>query len=160
MKHWKYLKYVLRHKWFVFVECCNARMPFVGIIHDLSKFRPSEWFPYAENFYGKGGEKRTAIDPKRGYSPAEQETLLSFDVAWLRHIHRNPHHWQFWVLIQDEDADKPLEMPHRYRMEMLCDWRGAGRAQGFGDNTETWYEAHKDKMILEAETRKWIEEQI
>ena len=52
MKHLKYLCYVLRHKWYVFIECCKLGIPVRGLVHDLSKFRPSEWFPYA-NFIHK-----------------------------------------------------------------------------------------------------------
>jgi hypothetical protein len=52
MMHLRYLKSQLRHKWFVFVECCKLGIPHLGIIHDLSKFLPSEWRGYACYFYG------------------------------------------------------------------------------------------------------------
>ena len=45
-------------------------------------------------------------------------------------------------------------------MEMLCDWRGAGKAQGYGDNTDKWYQANKGKMQLHPETRGWVEQQL
>ena len=51
MKLLKYLKYVIKHKWYTFVECCRLGIPWLGIIHDLSKFLPSELFTYAEWFY-------------------------------------------------------------------------------------------------------------
>jgi hypothetical protein len=51
-KFFKYLKYVIRHKWYVFLECCNLGIPFRGIFHDLSKFLPDEFFPYMNHFYG------------------------------------------------------------------------------------------------------------
>ncbi|MFR1480703.1 MAG: DUF5662 family protein [Hydrogeniiclostridium mannosilyticum] len=28
--------------------------------------------------------------------------VQAFQRAWLLHIHRNPHHWQHWVLINDD----------------------------------------------------------
>ena len=36
--------------------------------------------------------------------------------AWLLHIHRNPHHWQYWVLINDnpEEGENLIEMPYNY----------------------------------------------
>jgi hypothetical protein len=48
------------------------------------------------------------------------------------------------------------------RIEMVCDWRGAGRAQGKVDvNGEPeivlWYKTNKDKMLLAPETRHWVE---
>ena len=55
MRHLNYLKYVLRHKWFVLLASIRIGAPLWGaIIHDLSKFRPSEWIPYARCFYAPG----------------------------------------------------------------------------------------------------------
>lgn len=154
MKHLKYLSYVLRHKWYVFVECCKLGIPWRGIVHDLSKFSPTEWFPYVETFYGK---KPSPRDTTGAYDPSKVGG--SFDLAWLHHQHHNPHHWQWWVLRGDSDAQKILPMPVTYAKEMLADWRGAGRAQGKPD-TKAWYLANKDKMQLHLDTRRWIEEQL
>ena len=44
-------------------------------------------------------------------------------------------------------------------VEMLCDWRGAGRAQGTPD-TAAWYMAHGHKMQLHTGTRAWVERQL
>lgn len=38
--HLAYLWYVLRHKYFVFVECCRLGVPWRGLVHDLSKLSP------------------------------------------------------------------------------------------------------------------------
>jgi len=51
-------------------------------------------------------------------------------------------------------------MSHDARLEMLCDWIGAGKAQGFGNNTAKWYLENKDKMKLHPITREWVEMQI
>jgi hypothetical protein len=48
----KYLLYVLEHKWNVGIECLKMGMPLHALTHDLSKFRPSEFIPYAKYFYG------------------------------------------------------------------------------------------------------------
>lgn len=141
--HLLYLRYVMRHKWFVFRECCRLGIPLAGIIHDWSKFTPSEWIPYVHYFYG---------------SSDDQEDR-AFDMAWLLHQKRNPHHWQWWVLPEDSGAVKALPMPDRYRREMLADWRGAGLAQGTPD-TLKWYAANRDKMTLHPETRDWIEQEL
>ena len=52
MKHFKYASYVLRHKLFVGLECFKVGLFWRGLVHDLSKLRPSEWLPYARHFYG------------------------------------------------------------------------------------------------------------
>jgi len=51
--HLRYLAYVLRHKWHVFIACRGLHVPlWQAIIHDWTKFLPCEWFPYVQRFYG------------------------------------------------------------------------------------------------------------
>jgi len=147
--HLLYLWYVLRHKWYVFIECCKLGIPWLGVVHDLSKFRLSEWHPYVSSFYGKWR-----------YNERPGWLVDAFDVAWLHHQKRNKHHWQYWLLVQDDEEDKILAMPDKYCREMLADWRGAGLAITGADNTATWYTENKDKMQLHPETREWIEAQL
>ena len=155
-KYLKYLYYILRHKWFVFLEFCKMGIPFLGIIHDWSKFRPSEFIPYAKYFYGdKKSDIKKGRD-KTGYYKPYDTGDNAFDFAWLLHQKRNKHHWQWWLLPTDEEGLKIFEMPKKYMKEMLADWQGAGRAQGTPD-TGVWYMKNKDKMQLAPETREWIE---
>lgn len=147
-RHWQYLLYVVRHKWYVFLECIKLGIWWRGILHDLSKFSPFEWFAYAKYFYLSDGKAR---------GDAPEHIKLAFDTAWLLHIHRNPHHWQYWVLREDSGGKKALKMPKKYVYEMVCDWRGAGKAQGYGDNTVEWYERMKGNMLLHPETRTLVE---
>ena len=160
----KFLWSLLRHKWFVSVECCRLGVPWLGVIHDWSKFLPSEFVPYARYFYGNY--------PKRADIHGDMRNILSdrytaegvqaaFDVAWLHHQKRNRHHWQYWILVYDDEPDKIvcLPMPDRYRREMLADWRGAGRAYGNPDTRE-WYLAHKDDIILHPDTRERVEREL
>lgn len=157
-KHWQYLKYVLRHKWYVFCECRHVRMAWRGLLHDLSKFRPDEWFPYVEYFYGPYG--RSFNGGFLWEFERHEKVKYDFDAAWLRHIHRNPHHWQYWVLREDGGGRKVLPMPTVYCKEMVADWRGAGKAQGHGDDTRTWYAKNKDNMVLSSGTRVWVESEL
>jgi hypothetical protein len=155
----KYAWYVLRHKWFVFVECCRCGIVWRGIKHDASKLLPSEWFPYMRFFYGPKGEPVQRRD-KTGYYKPEKTGDEAFDFAWLHHQKRNDHHWQWWICPQDDGGFRVHEMSDGARREMLADWRGAGRAQGYGDNTAAWYAKNKDKMILGSETRAWVEAEL
>lgn len=155
--HLRYLLYVLRHKWFVLVECYKVGCVWRGLVHDLSKFMPSEWNAYVDSFYGGAWPD---VDPTPAglksmgfHQRTKAEIERAFDHAWLLHQHRNPHHWQFWLLQNDEDGTYALPMPYAYVLEMVCDWRGAGRAQGHGDDLIPWYEKNRDKMILHQDTR-------
>ena len=147
-RHYKYLSYVLRHKWFVLLAGLKLRVPIhLLILHDISKFYPSEWFAYARTFYSPSGK-------------GQFESGTSFDMAWNAHQKRNKHHWQYWMLNMDDGGRKCLPMPPRYRKEMLADWMGAGRAITGTDNTLEWYTNNRHKMKLHPETRTWIEEKI
>lgn len=154
----KYLWYVIRHKWYVFVECCKAGIPIRGLMHDWHKFRLGEFIPYARHFYGKQAHKRD----KTGYYKPSDTGDPDFDFAWFLHQKLGKHHWQYWTFANDNGAEPTIivfEMPIKYRKEMLCDWKGAGKAQGTPD-TKAWYNANKDKLILGPETRKWLEERL
>jgi hypothetical protein len=66
---------------------------YVTEVVDLSKFDDAEYEAYDKYFHGPS---KTA------------EVKAAFDVAWLHHIHMNPHHWQHWVLVNDDDGTKVL----------------------------------------------------
>ena len=174
MKYWRYLKYVFRHKLFVFQEGIKLGVPLWQlVIHDWSKFLPDEFLPYAEWFYGCQGKSwYTAPDtlesepclPDTGYqiipNRAKVDRKTDFDRAWLKHQHRNPHHWQHWILQEDSGKIEILEMPRRYQLEMLADWRGAGRAINGKDDTADWYKRTTQGRRLHPYVQSWIETEL
>lgn len=113
--------------------------------HDASKTELDEYDAYDKYFYGNN----------RSYQVVED-----FNYAWLKHIHRNPHHWQYWVLINDspDEGEHIMDMPHNYIVEMVCDW------WAFSWNSENlyeifdWYDKHKDYMKLSRSTRMSVED--
>ncbi len=156
----KYLRYVIRHKWHVFVECCKAGIPIRGLLHDLSKLLPSEFFPYAHYFYGTWMKESEYHGDTRIFYPwkyTEMGVKEAFDLAWLKHQKRNKHHWQYWLLQCDSGELKILGMPLKYCKEMLTDWRGAGKAINGRDETKEWYEKNKTNMLLHPNARAWVE---
>lgn len=143
-RHWEYLKYVLRHKWFVLIAGLNLGVPvWQLIIHDWDKFLPDEWIPYAQCFYSLDGHSQYAESN-------------AFTIAWLKHQNRNPHHWQYWMITWDRGDTECIAMPERFWREMLADWHGAGRALGKAD-TAAWYATNYDKIQLHERTRKQID---
>lgn len=151
----KYLWYVIRHKWFVFIECCRYGLFWRGIKHDWSKFLPSEFIPYARHFYGPKPQKRD----ETGYYKPTDTGDPAFDFAWLLHQKRNRHHWQWWILPEDDGGEKVMPMGFCDVLEMIADWRGAGKAQGAPD-TLKWYTKNKDKMRLDRHARIIVEHEI
>jgi len=144
--HLQYARYVAIHKMHVGVACAKEGLYLRGLLHDWHKLLPSEWRAYMEYFYGKRSDLERAC----------------FDLAWLRHQHRADHHWQWWLLREDEGELKPLYMALDARMEMICDWYGAGQAMGKGgwEHTLCWYTENKDKMVLHPNTRAWVEKEL
>ena len=112
--------------------------------HDASKTDPEEYDAYDAYFYGNN----------RSY-----EVVQNFKKAWLRHIHNNPHHWQHWILINDEPKEGMvvIDMPYIYVVEMICDWWSFSWKKGDLNEIFGWYEDRKDYMKLSANTRRSVE---
>jgi hypothetical protein len=152
--HWRYAKYVARHKAFVLVAGIRLGPPagFLSwvpwlvrlIVHDWSKLLPSEWIPYADYFYGPPVENCPTCLEKRE---------RSFNRAWLLHQHRSRHHWQSYVLREDSGLVKHLPMPPAVVREMVADWMGAGRAIKGTWDARPWYLSNSLRIILHPETR-------
>lgn len=156
MKFFKYLSYVLRHKLYVFQECCRQGLYWRGFVHDMSKLLPSEFIPYMNYFYGDAPPKGMG---KNGYKKPADTGNAAFEHAWLIHQKRNPHHWQYWVLPMDRGELKVLAMPRVFAIEMVCDWRGAGKAQGKTGAMAVvdWYAENRAKIVLHPGTRAFVE---
>jgi hypothetical protein len=152
--HLGYAKYLARHKWFVFVAGLEIGAPFWRlVIHDWSKFLPCEWRPYVEEFYGAW---RTRAEKY----VADELVHFRFDVAWLHHQHLNPHHWQHWVLREDDGQTKYLEMPEHFAREMVADWCGAGRAITGKWEVWKWYAQNYERILLHPLTRQLVDSLI
>lgn len=163
-KHWSYLRYVARHKWFVFVAGLKTGAPIWRlVIHDWSKFLPSEWFPYAQHFYGDNqGEGLRAIGEFGlcELAPWGFYAKDRFTSAWNLHQKRNRHHWQFWLVVQDDGEAFPLPIPEKFLREMVADWAGAGRAIKGTWEVASWYEKNRGRMRLRVEDRARVEELV
>jgi len=121
-------------------------------IHDESKYSPGggessyyylsqEFEPYAEYFYGTKTE----------------EVEKAFDLAWLHHQHVNPHHWQYWILREDEDGKKVLDMPNIFIIEMICDHWSFSWSKDNLYEIFKWYDDNKKKIIFSDKTKQTYE---
>ena len=143
-KHLLYLRYVLRHKWFVFVAGLELGVPLWQlIIHDWHKFLPDEWFPYANHFYGYKNSSE-------GYAKWKDMGDQAFNDACKLHYERAPHHWNHY--------DESEIMHEHYIREMLADWKAAGKAQTGNDDPIAWYVRNYDNIKLHHETRIRLEQ--
>ena len=123
-KAFKHLHLVNKHRWYVFKYSIKAGIPFRGLIHDLSKYSPTEFFESVKYF---DGHRSPIIHCKadKGYSK-----------AWLHHKGRNKHHLEYW-----EDVFKGEKIaafiPYKYIVESICDKLAATKAYNGKNFNET-----------------------
>lgn len=112
--------------------------------HDNSKTNTDEYRAYDAYFYGN----------------KSAQVVKDFKKAWLIHIHRNPHHWQHWVLNCDEpnEGEVCVEMPYEYIIEMICDWWSFSFATGDLSEIFDWYDEHGKYIKLAKQTRRIVED--
>jgi hypothetical protein len=139
-------------------------IPFRGLIHDNSKFLPSEWKAYV-NYYE---DQYYNINNRNLESPCRENPVwidykhnveMAFDKAQNHHQNRNPHHWQYW-LYKNSDVYVCTPMPESYIREMIADWQGINKANGYNGDIISWYAENKDKIVLYSQTRLRVEELI
>ena len=111
------------------------------IHHDESKYSDEEYYAYCEYFYGNKTD----------------DVKSDFDYAWLHHQHNNPHHWQHWLLQQDDSNWKLLEIPYPYIIEMICDWWAFSWVKGNLTEIFDWYADNKLKILMNKKSKEQVE---
>lgn len=118
----------------------------VSFNHDESKYSSEEYNAYDQYFYGGN----------RSY-----KVVQDFNYAWLHHIHQNPHHWQYWVLLEDDPEAglpyKALSISLPYIFEMIADWWSFSWKSGNLFEIFNWYAEHRDKQYINESSRMIIE---
>ncbi|MDO5416515.1 MAG: DUF5662 family protein [Lachnospiraceae bacterium] len=102
---------ITHHKILVMRECFKLGLYRQGLLHDLSKYSPSEFWTGVRYYQGT-----------RSPNAAEREET-GFSTAWLHHKGRNKHHFEYWIDFSN-DREKGLvgnRMPLKYVAEMVCD---------------------------------------
>ena len=102
----KHIALVINHKNKVLYHCAKCGLLWRGLVHDMSKFSPTELFESSKYYCGD-------------HSPIEvcrQENGVSN--AWLHHKGRNRHHIEYWM---DYDLPEHPPMPYKFAVECVCD---------------------------------------
>ena len=116
-KAWLHFKTISRHKRMVMEYCFRIGLYRQGILHDLSKYSPSEFLVGCRYFQGN-----------RSPNNAEREAI-GVSTSWLHHKGRNKHHFEYWI-DYSLDPDKIImgaPMPRKYVAEMAMDRISASR---------------------------------
>lgn len=138
----KHLTLVNRHRFLVFKLCCKAGIPFRGLVHDLSKYSPTEFFESVK-YYNGSQSPITFCKKENGYSN-----------AWLHHKGRNKHHFEYWL---DFTAPAPMPViPYKYTVEMICDTLAAGMTYKKKD----WYPRYQLEYFNGRTDKEFINDKI
>lgn len=139
---WKHFVTITKHKWIVLKLCIKIGIPWRGLVHDLSKYSPTEFWESARYYQGNRSPI-TACKKEKGYSK-----------AWLHHKGRNKHHPEYWFDINAKDRSPVI--PYPYVAEMICD----NLAAGIVYNGKNWTKETQLKYWLHAKDKTMINEKV
>lgn len=150
-----HLQTVLHHKYLVLKGCWAVGLYRQGLLHDLSKFSPTEFMVGARYFQGN-----------RSPNNAEREDL-GYSASWLHHKGRNRHHFEYWMdynlhAKEGEQMVIPVRMPGRYVVEMLMDRIAASKVYRGSEYTDAdplrYYKTGKVEGFMHPDTEELLEQ--
>ena len=149
---WGHLTTINKHKMLVMKHCFKIGLYKQGLLHDLSKYAPSEFW-VGVKYYRGTGSPNSAERRDKGYS-----------IAWLHHKGRNKHHIEYWMDYSPLDGVMGfvgIEMPYKYVAEMLCDRMAAcktynGKNYTQSDPYDYFMHNYREQSIIHPKTREAI----
>ena len=158
MKAWNHFKTITHHKILVLVGCFKIGLYKQGLLHDLSKYTPTEFLVGCKYYQGYMSPNNAARMDK-GYSS-----------AWLHHKGRNKHHLEYWIdysIAKEDDNNGAkngmtgMKMPIKYVCEMFIDRISASKnyqKEKYTDRSSLeYYEKSKDHYIINEDTAALLE---
>lgn len=152
-KAWRHFKTITKHRFLVMKYCFRIGLYKQGLLHDLSKYSPTEFLVGCRYYQGY-----------RSPNNAEREDT-GLSKSWLHHKGRNKHHFEYWVDYGLGPCDTIIvgvEMPRRYVAEMIMDRIAASRV--YNGNTYTdelplaYYNKSREKMwFIHKNTKRYME---
>ncbi len=146
---WKHFKTITYHKYLVGKGCFRIGLYLQGLLHDLSKYSPSEFWIGVKYYQGTRSPNNAEREEK-GYS-----------AAWLHHKGRNKHHYEYWIDYSMHSLPggmAPVPMPDRYIAEMLMDRIAASKVyegKNYRDDSPLkYYYQGTDRAPIHCETRE------
>lgn len=146
----RHFRTITKHRHAVIKHCFRAGIPLQGLLHDLSKYSPTEFFPGARFWQGT-----------RSPNEAEREKY-GYSAAWLHHKGRNKHHFEYWNDYNPKERRvMPVKMPRKYVAEMFCDRVAASKIYQGKNYTDShplsYFLPGKPKRFIHPETSDEIE---
>lgn len=155
MKAWKHYCTITHHKHLVMKGCFAVGLYKQGLLHDLSKYTPTEFLVGCKYYQGTMSPNNAERKDK-GYSS-----------AWLHHKGRNKHHMEYWI---DYGAGENglgheglcgMKMPLCYVVEMYVDRVAASKnyqKERYTDRSALDYYLNGQKFhVLHEDTKALLE---
>ena len=101
MNIWKHFCTINHHKILVMRGCFQVGLIRQGLLHDLSKYSPTEFIVGCKYYQGN-------MSPNN----AEREAV-GYSSAWLHHKGRNKHHLEYWIDYGIPDKEGPHKGEHK-----------------------------------------------
>ena len=147
---------ITRHRHLVCGYCFRLGLYRQGLMHDLSKYGPREFWRGVKYYLGY----RSPND--------EERRRTGVSLAWLHHKGRNRHHFEYWtdylILPDGSVSYGGCRMPMRYIAEMFCDRVAASRVYlgaAYTDGSAyDYYVRSKDHILIHPDTSAEIEEML
>ncbi len=146
----KHLHTINHHKRLVMKGCFAVGLYRQGLLHDLSKYTPTEFLVGCKYYQGTMSPNNAEREA-RGYSS-----------AWLHHKGRNKHHMEYWIdygVVHKGMCG--MKMPLRYVVEMYIDRVAASKnyqKSRYTDRSALDYYLHGRQFhILHEDTRALLE---
>ncbi|MDD6638029.1 MAG: DUF5662 family protein [Lachnospiraceae bacterium] len=152
MKAWEHWKTITHHKNMVRAGCFKVGLYRQGIMHDWSKYTPTE-FLVGCKYYQGNMSPNNAERADKGYS-----------TAWLHHKGRNKHHLEYWIDYSASDKGHGgmtgMKMPLKYVVEMFIDRISASKnyqKENYTDRSAlTYYEKGKGHYMMHKDTEAML----
>ena len=150
MKAWQHFKTITRHRWLVRQGCFRVGLYWQGLIHDLSKYSPVEFWAGAKYYQGVRSPN-TAEREEKGYSE-----------SWMHHKGRNRHHYEYWTDMSMITRNyEPVPMPRKYLAEMVMDRRAACMVYQGKNYTPgsalTYFLKSRERELMHPQTKQELE---
>ena len=147
MKIWKHFWTITRHRWLVCCGCFRVGLYWRGLVHDLSKYSPTEFWVGAKYYQGT-----------RSPNAAEREDK-GYSESWMHHKGRNRHHYEYWTDMNRQTLTyTAVPMPRKYLVEMVMDRRAAClvyQGKNYKDDSALiYFMKSRERELMHEQTRQ------
>ena len=150
MHAWKHFCTITKHRWKVRGGCFRVGLYWRGLVHDLSKYSPSEFISGAKYYQGT-----------RSPNSRERE-VVGYSAAWMHHKGRNKHHYEYWTdMNRQTKCYESVPMPKQYLAEMVMDriaacktYEGKAYTQASALN---YFLKSRERELMHPKTREELE---